>query len=101
MPTKRQLSAAGHQEVQGETIAKFELFDAGWNPYSRYLDSEQVDLILRRRTAAGIQYREIQVKYGRLYPRTSNRSVFDVNSWRKMDLKEFRNHASRKDFFVT
>jgi hypothetical protein len=59
---------AGHQEIHGETIAKFEFFDAGWNPYSRYLDDEKVDLILRRRKDGKIQYREIQVKYRRLFP---------------------------------
>jgi hypothetical protein len=38
---------AGHQEILGETIAKFEFFESGWNPDSRFLDVDKVDLILR------------------------------------------------------
>jgi hypothetical protein len=41
---------AGHYEVLGETYAKFEFFQKGWNPYSRFLDVDKVDLILRRTT---------------------------------------------------
>lgn len=39
---------AGHYEILGETVAKFELFQKGWNPSSRFLDVDKVDLILRR-----------------------------------------------------
>ena len=42
-------SRAGHYEILGETYAKFEFFEKGWNPYSRFLDVDKVDLILRRR----------------------------------------------------
>jgi hypothetical protein len=61
------LHKAGHYEIQGETIAKFEFFDNGFNPYSRYLDVDKVDLILRQRVGSSISYVEVQVKYGRLY----------------------------------
>jgi hypothetical protein len=44
-------SRAGHYEILGETYAKFEFFEKGWNPYSRFLDVDKVDLILRRRSA--------------------------------------------------
>ena len=57
----------GHYEIHGETIAKFELFDAGFNPYSRYLDIDKIDLIVRFIDNNNVQYREIQVKYGRTY----------------------------------
>ena len=43
---------AGHYEIVGETYAKLEFFENGWNPYSRFLDIDKVDLILRRRDAA-------------------------------------------------
>jgi hypothetical protein len=48
-------SRFGHYEVLGETYAKFEFFEKGWNPYSRFLDVDKVDLILRRRTATGVE----------------------------------------------
>jgi hypothetical protein len=35
---------AGHYEILGETYAKFEFFQHGWNPYSRFLDVDKVDL---------------------------------------------------------
>ncbi len=38
---------AGHYEILGETYAKFEFFENGWNPYTRFLDVDKVDLILR------------------------------------------------------
>ena len=28
---------AGHYEILGETHAKYEFFQQGWNPYSRFL----------------------------------------------------------------
>ena len=66
MKTAKEKQKAGHYEIYGETLAKFEFFEAGWNPYERYLDVDQVDLILRRRKGDRIIYREIQVKYGAL-----------------------------------
>ncbi len=87
--TKKQ--KAGHYEVHGETIAKFELFDQGFNPYSRYLDVDKVDLILRKRVDKDIRYVEIQVKYGRLYkcePKWE-RAFFDYTSWRFFKPDEF------------
>jgi hypothetical protein len=51
---------AGHPEVFGETIAKFEFFQYGWNPYSRFLDVDKVDLILRRTVHGLPEYREVQ-----------------------------------------
>ncbi len=29
-------SRAGHYEILGETYAKFEFFEKGWNPYTRF-----------------------------------------------------------------
>jgi hypothetical protein len=43
---------AGHYEILGETYAKFEFFQHGWNPYSRFLDVDKVDVILRRNVDA-------------------------------------------------
>lgn len=60
---------AGHYEILGETYAKFEFFENGWNPYSRFLDVDKVDLILRRRDTDQPIYREVQVKYGVYRPR--------------------------------
>ena len=64
---KADKSKAGHYEIHGETIAKFEFFDNGFNPYSRYLDIDKVDLILRKIQGNQIKYIEVQVKFGRLY----------------------------------
>ena len=47
---------AGHYEILGETYAKFEFFENGWYPYSRFFDVDKVDLILRRRTANGKEF---------------------------------------------
>lgn len=93
---------AGHYEVLGETYAKFEFFENGWNPYSRFLDVDKVDFILRRRDTAGRIYREIQVKFGKLYPvgATWERELFDVTSWRFFKEDEFAAHLEQKDFFI-
>jgi len=82
---------AGHYEIQGETIAKFEFFDNGFNPYSRYLDIDKIDLILRKRIGQKIQYIEVQVKYGRLYKCTPRWQIdkFDYTTWRFFKLNEF------------
>jgi len=94
---------AGHQEILGETYAKFEFFEHGWNPYSRFLDVDKVDLILRRSTARGQKiYREVQVKFGKLYPVKSawERELFDFSSWRFFKENEFAAQVDQKDFFV-
>lgn len=81
----------GHLEIHGETIAKFELFENGFNPYSRYLDIDKVDLIVRYRYNNEVMFKDIQVKYGRLYDRlTKNQSLhFKYTSWRIVDENEF------------
>lgn len=94
---KQKLSKAGHYEIHGETIAKFEFFDNGYNPYSRYLDVDKVDLILRRRLENKIEYIEVQVKYGRLYECGEKwaKGLFDFTSWRFFKPDEFKNvHSS-------
>ena len=82
---------AGHYEVLGETYAKFEFFQKGWNPYSRFLDIDKVDLILRRTNNGTAVYREVQVKFGKLYRVTAawERHLFDVTSWRFFNKNEF------------
>ncbi len=89
-PTLRR--RAGHYEILGETYAKFEFFQHGWNPYSRFLDVDKVDLVLRRRTVDGATlYREVQVKFGKLYRvgPAWERRLFDVTSWRFFKNGEF------------
>ena len=95
-------SRAGHYEVLGETYAKFEFFEKGWNPYSRFLDVDKVDLILRRRTTTGRLYREIQVKFGKLYQVKPawERKHFDFTSWRFFREDEFSAQIDQKDFFI-
>ena len=98
---KSELSRAGHQEIQGETIAKFEFFDNNFNPYSRYLDVDKVDLILRKRKGKKIHYIEVQVKYGKLYkcgPKWEINAGFDYTSWRFFKLDEFKDHHDK--FYV-
>lgn len=102
MVTREQKAQAGHYEILGETLAKFEFFEAGWNPYQRYLDVDKVDLIRRRRVADKVIYKEIQVKYGKLYdcgPKWEQ-VMFDVTSWRFFKHDEFKNHSSRKDLYL-
>jgi hypothetical protein len=96
-------SGAGHYEILGETYAKFEFFENGWNPYSRFLDVDKVDLILRRKNSAGQRiYREIQVKFGKLYEvgPAWERELFDYTSWRFFKEDEFAGQVDRKDFFI-
>ncbi|RJP43643.1 hypothetical protein C4587_02795 [Candidatus Parcubacteria bacterium] len=90
--TKDQRLKAGHYEIQGETIAKFEFFDQGYNPYSRYLDIDKVDLILRRKEGKKTKYAEIQVKFGTLYPVGERwaKENFDYTSWRFFNPDEFK-----------
>jgi hypothetical protein len=63
---ERQIKS-GHREIIGETIAKLKLFDEGFNVYSRFLDIEGIDFIVRRRKGKKIRYIEIQMKYSRPY----------------------------------
>jgi hypothetical protein len=71
---------AANLGVIGETIAKIAFFEAGWSPFNRFLDEEKVDLVLRR--GPGV-YRDVQVKYGRLYrARTDRKRPWVVTSWR-------------------
>ncbi len=75
-PTRAEMRRkAGHQEILGETLAKFEFFSNGWHPYTRFLDVDKIDLILRRRRATRTEYREIQVKFGKLYTLGQNGSA--------------------------
>src|SRR4030042_5937713 len=93
---KQDLSKAGHYEIQGETIAKFEFFENGFNPYSRYLDIDKVDLILRKKVDNSIKYFDIQVKYRRLFECGIKweQKHFDVTSWRFFKPNEFINSKS-------
>lgn len=96
-------SKAGHYEILGETYAKFEFFENGWNPYSRFLDADKVDLILRRRTKDGRKhYREVQVKFGKLYEvgPAWEKELFDFTSWRFFREDEFTGQLNQKDFFI-
>jgi hypothetical protein len=48
---------AGHYKILGETFAKFEFFQHGWNPYSRFVDVDKVDFVLRRNQHGVPEYR--------------------------------------------
>lgn len=93
---------AGHYEILGETYAKFEFFENGWNPYSRFLDVDKVDVILRRKVKGKRVYREVQVKYGKLYNvgPAWERHLFDVTSWRFFKEDEFTAYLNDPDFFI-
>jgi hypothetical protein len=95
-------SKAGHYEILGETYAKFEFFENGWNPYTRFLDVDKVDLILRRRQARQIVYRAVQVKFGKLYDvgPAWEQALFDVTSWRFFRENEFEEQRDQKHFFI-
>lgn len=89
---------SGHLEIIGETAAKLLLFQQGWNPYSRFLDQDKVDLILRRSRDNQPEYREIQVKYRRLYTPTKpsrwDAKLFSAVAWYTANIDEFAGHRS-------
>jgi len=93
---------SGHLEIIGETAAKLLLFQKGWNPYSRFLDVDKVDLILRRNRKNAPEYREIQVKYRRLFAGKDQSlwesELFGATAWYTADMDEFAGH--RPGFFV-
>lgn len=93
---------AGHQEILGETIAKFEFFENGWHPYNRFLDVDKVDLILRRRLPSGIVYREVQVKFGKLFECTIpwEKLLFSCTSWRLFTGKNLDDMTEQKELFL-
>ncbi len=95
-------SKAGHYEVLGETYAKFEFFENGWNPYSRFLDVDKVDMVLRRREPGRRIYREVQVKFGKLHEvrQKWERRLFDFTSWRFFKENEFAEQLDQGDFFI-
>ncbi len=108
MPVKtRTLSAedrrrAGHYEVLGETYAKFEFFENGWNPYTRFLDVDKVDMILRRRHKNRPIYREVQVKYGKLFLLKPGQEggLFDCSSWCFFHEDAFDAYLDHSDFYI-
>ena len=93
---------AGHYEIPGETYAKFEFFEREWNPYSRFLDVDKVDLILRRVISQRRVYREAQVKYGKLFEQDSGwqSKLFDLSSWRFFKEDDFTPFLGDDSFFV-
>ena|SRR5579885_338774 len=101
-PTKEMRRKAGHQEILGETLAKFEFFQHGWHPYSRFLDVDKVDLILRRRRLEQVTYREVQVKFGKLFDCTRpwEYPLFSHTSWRFFTEKDLNNLSERKGLFL-
>jgi hypothetical protein len=109
MPVKAQTPSAedrrraGHREILGETYSKIEFFEKGWNPYTRFLDVDKVDMILRRRHKKRLIYREVQVKYGKLWPLTPSQEggLFDWTSWRFFHEDEFDSFLDHSDFFIT
>ncbi len=102
LSVKEMKQKAGHQEILGETLAKFEFFQNGWHPYSRFLDVDKVDLILRRRLPKGIIYREIQVKFGKLYEceRAWEKQLFSCSSWRFFSEKNLDDMTKQKGLFL-
>jgi hypothetical protein len=94
---------AGHQEILGETLAKFEFFQHGWHPYTRFLDVDKIDLILRRRRGTKTDYREVQVKFGKLYTCTKKWELplFSVSSWRFFTDKNLTDLTEREGLFFT
>jgi hypothetical protein len=97
---REDLLKAGHYEIHGETIAKFEFFQNGFNPYSRYLDVDKVDLILRKKENGKVRFIEVQVKYGTLYKVDKDwyRDKFTCHSWKFFKLDEFKD--APKDLYI-
>ena len=81
---------SGHKEVIGETIAKLVLFKKGYNVYSRFLDIDSVDMIIRIKKDSGlVNYDEIQLKYSKYYPKNKD-------YWFKISKSTFE---ARKHFY--
>ena len=93
---------AGHQEILGETIAKFEFFENGWNPYSRFLDVDKLDLILRRRLPSRVVHREVQVKFGKLFECTLawEKPLFSCTSFRFFSEENLDYMTEQKGLFL-
>jgi hypothetical protein len=93
---------AGHQEILGETLAKFEFFSNGWHPYTRFLDVDKIDLVLRRRRATATEYREIQVKFGKLYALGTKweRELFSLTSWRFFSERDLVELEKQRGLYV-
>ncbi len=102
LSTKAMKKKAGHQEILGETIAKFEFFENGWNPYSRFLDVDKVDLILRRRLPGRIVHREVQVKFGKLFEckLAWEKPLFSCTSFRFFSEKNLDDMTNQKGLFL-
>jgi hypothetical protein len=99
---KEKKQKAGHYEVLGETLAKFEFFQNGWHPYSRFLDVDKVNLVLRRNRKNLVEYREIQIKFGKLYeimPKWEHK-LFYTSSWRFFTAKELQDLEDRKGLYL-
>ncbi len=84
-------------------MAKFEFFESGWNPFSRFLDVDKVDLILRRIASEQVIYRQVQVKFGKLFEvgPAWERELFDFTTFRFFKENEFQEQLKQKDFFIT
>lgn len=102
LSTKEMRQKAGHQEILGETLAKFEFFQHRWHPYSRFLDIDKVDLLLRRRLPNGTVYREVQVKFGKLYEctRSWELPLFSCSSWRFFSEKNLNDLTEQEGLFL-
>jgi hypothetical protein len=102
MSTAEMRRKAGHQEILGETLAKFEFFQHGWHPYTRFLDVDKIDLILRRRRGSTVEYREVQVKFGKLYQCTAKWELplFSVSSWRFFSESALTGLTEREGLFL-
>lgn len=100
--TKETRQRAGHQEILGETLPKFEFFQNGWHPYSRFLDVDKVDLLLRRRKDGRVDYREVQVKFGKLYSCRAHweKELFSGTSWRFFSEKNLADLEDRGSLFL-
>ena len=72
-------ATAGHKEIIGETIAKLVLHKNGFNPYSRFLDKEAIDLIVRNDKWGTLTYNDIQVKYSKKYLDPKENYWFAIN----------------------
>lgn len=93
---------AGHYEVLGETLAKFEFFQNEWHPYTHFLDVDKVDIVLRRRRGNSVEYRDVQVKYGKLYEIMAKweHKLFCTTSWQFFTAKELQGLEDRKGLYL-
>lgn len=74
MPSNTVKTKSGDRGIVGETIAKLKLWQNGYNVYSRFLDVDVIDMVVRCKEDEKVYYKEIQVKWSNLFKKGKNQN---------------------------